>query len=64
MQLGILYALLFVLITLEVDHVVHVGEGAGVAAKLSTQTLPAGWPHVWDWKLNVRPYHRCRARTA
>jgi hypothetical protein len=40
MQLGILDALLSVTITLEVDHMICMGKGTGVAAELSAQTLP------------------------
>ena len=40
MQLGVFDALLSVKITLEVDHMICMGKGTGVAAELSAQALP------------------------
>jgi hypothetical protein len=64
MQLSVFDALLPVIITLEVDHMIRMGEGTGVTAELSTQTLPVGHPIVENWELNVRSYYCGRARTA
>jgi hypothetical protein len=64
MQLSVFDALLLVIITLEVDHIIHMGEGTGVTAELSTQTLPVGHTIVENGKFNVRLYYCGRARTA
>jgi hypothetical protein len=64
MQLSVFDALLLVIITLEVDHTIHMGKRTGVTAEFSTQTLPVGHPIVESWKFNVRSYYCGRARTA